>query len=145
MKTHFYGPVTNPKIIRKVIANIFNDPSLQAGYITRVNLSSGNNGNFYLDDIVYQGNNYDSANAYGVVVGWSANTGKLSLGAVQGQFKVDNTLHALSSNAKYQLDSFDITPLKLATITIEPDPIDIEPTDEYGYNITIEEWPETDE
>ena len=145
MKVHFYGPVTNPKIIRKVIANIFNDPSLQAGYVTRVNLTSGNSGTFYQDDIVYQGNNYNSANAYGVVLSWSANTGKLALGAVQGQFKIDNTLRALSSNAKYQLDSFDVSSLKLAKIVIEPDPIDAEPGDDYGYDIQIEEWPEINE
>jgi hypothetical protein len=53
MKAHYYGPVTDPKIIRKVITNIFNDPSLQSGYITRVNLVSGNDGKFFLDDIEY--------------------------------------------------------------------------------------------
>lgn len=145
MKVHFYGPVTNPKIIRKVIANIFNDASLQSGYITRVNLSSGNNGTFQLDDIAYQGSSYESANAYGVVLSWTANTGKLALGAVQGQFKANNTIRALSSNARYQLQSFDISPLKLSKITIEPDPITAQPGDDYGYDIQIEEWPELNE
>lgn len=144
MKAHYYGPTSNPKIIRKVIANLFNDPSLRAGYITRINLDSGNSGNFYIDDIAYQGDSYESANAFGVVIGWSANTGKLSLGGVQGQFKVDNTIRALSSNARYQLESFDVSPLKLATITIEPDPLDAEPGDDYGFTTTIEEWPDTE-
>lgn len=145
MKAHFYGPTTNPKIIRKVIANLFNDPTLQAGYITRVNLVSGNSGNFYVDDIVYQGDSYNSANAFGVVLSWSANTGKLSLGSVQGQFKIDNTLRALSSNARYQLDSFDVSTLKLAKITIDPDPIDAEPGDDYGFTTEILEWPNINE
>ena len=145
MKAHFYGPVTNPKIIRKVIANIFNDPSLQAGYVTRINLTGGNNGTFMQEDIAYQGNSYESANAYGVILSWSANTGKLALGGVQGQFKIDNTIRALSSNAAYQLDSFDVSPLKLSKIVIEPDPITAEPGDDYGYNIQIEEWPEINE
>lgn len=140
MKAHFYGPVVDSKIIRKVIANLFNDPSLQAGYITRMNLVSGNSGRFFPDDIAYQGDNYESANAYGIILSWSANTGKLALGSVQGQFKLDNRIRGLSSNASYVLDSFDISPLKLARITVEPDPIDAEPTDEYGYNIQIEEW-----
>lgn len=145
MKAHYYGPITNPKIIRKVIANLFNDPSLRAGYITRINLESGNSGNFYIDDIAYQGDSYESANAFGVVLSWSANTGKLSLGGVQGQFKVDNTIRSLSSNARYQLESFDVSPLKLATITIDPDPIDAEPGDDYGFTTTIEEWPDINE
>lgn len=145
MKVDFFGPVSNPKIIRKVIANIFNDPSLQAGYITRINMSSGNNGKYYVDDIAYQGDSYETANAYGIVLSWSANTGKLALGGVQGQFKVDNTIRALSSNASYQLDSFDIAPLKLSRITIEPDPIDAEPGDDYGFTTDIQEWPNINE
>lgn len=145
MKAHFYGPVTNPKIIRKVIANIFNDPTLQAGYVTRLNLVSGNNGKFLQDDIAYQGNNYNSANAYGIILSWSANTGKLALGGVQGQFKLNNTIRGLSSNAAFQLDSFDIAPLKLSKITIQPDPITAEPGDDYGYDIDIEEWPDINE
>jgi hypothetical protein len=145
MKAHFYGPVTNPKIIRKVIANIFNDPTLQAGYVTRLNLVSGNNGKFLQDDIAYQGDNYNSANAYGIVLSWSANTGKLALGGVQGQFKLNNTIRGLSSNAAFQLDSFDIAPLKLSKITIQPDPITAEPGDDYGYDIDIEEWPDINE
>jgi len=144
MKAHYYGPVTNPKIIRKVIANLFNDPTLQSGYITRVNLVSGNDGKFFLDDIAYQGSNYETASAFGVVLGWSANTGKLALGGVQGQFKIDNTIRALSSNAAYQLESFDVSPLKLATITIEPDPVNAEPSDDYGYTTTITDWPDTE-
>jgi hypothetical protein len=145
MKAHFYGPVTNPKIIRKVIANIFNDPTLQAGYVTRLNLVSGNNGKFLQDDIAYQGDNYNSANAYGTILSWSANTGKLALGGVQGQFKLNNTIRGLSSNAAFQLDSFDIAPLKLSKITIQPDPITAEPGDDYGYDIDIEEWPDINE
>lgn len=145
MKVDFFGPVSNPKIIRKVIANIFNDPSLQAGYVTRINMTSGNSGKYYVDDIAYQGDNYEAANAYGIVLSWSANTGKLALGGVQGQFKVDNTIRALSSNAAYQLDSFDIAPLKLSRITIEPDPIDAEPGDDYGFTTEILEWPDINE
>jgi hypothetical protein len=145
MKVDFFGPVSNPKIIRKVIANIFNDPSLQAGYITRINMASGNSGKYYVDDIAYQGDNYEAANAYGIILSWSANTGKLALGGVQGQFKVDNTIRALSSNAAYQLDSFDIAPLKLSRITIEPDPIDAEPGDDYGFTTEILEWPNINE
>lgn len=145
MKVDYFGPVTNPKIIRKVIANLFNDPTLQAGYTTRINLDAGNSGKYYVDDIAYQGDSYESANAYGIVLSWSANTGKLSLGGVQGQFKIDNTIRALSSNARYQLASFDISPLKLAKITIEPDPIDAEPGDDYGYTTEILEWPDINE
>lgn len=143
MKGYYYGPVTQPKLIRKVIANINNDPSLRSGYITRVNLNQGNNGDFRVDDIVYQGDSYDFAKAYGVVTAWNATTGKLTLAGVQGQFKIDNVVKAVSSNASYNLESFEVSPLKLATITIEPDPIDASPDSDYGYTTDIKEWPDT--
>ena len=145
MKAHYYGPISNPKIIRKVIANIFNDPTLQSGYITRVNLTGGNSGSYYMDDIAFQGNDYATANAYGIIISWSANTSKLALGGVQGQFKLNNTIRALSSNAAYQLNSFDIAPLKLSKITITPNPLTAEPGDDYGYTTEILEWPDINE
>lgn len=141
MKTYFFGPVSTPKIIRKVITNIYNDPSIVAGYVSKMNMESGNNGKFEENDIVYQGTSYESANAYGTVISWSANTGKLMVGGSQGQFKTNNTIRALSTNAQYQLASFDLTPLKLAKIVIQPDPITAGPEDAYGYDTVITEFP----
>lgn len=143
MKVHYFGPISQPKIIRKVIANINNDLSLDAGYIVRVNTSGGNNGYFKLDDTVYQGNDYQTATAYGTVLSWGNNTGKLVIGGAQGQFKVNNTIRALSTNAKYNIASFDASPLKLAEIVIEPNPINALPNSDYGYTTTITEFPDT--
>lgn len=145
MKANYYGPVQTPKIIRKVLANIYNDPNLKAGNIVRINVTNPeSNGNFKLDDIVYQGNNYNTADAYGFVVEWNRLGNKLVLGGTQGQFKVNNTIRATSTNAVSTILSFDASPLKLVEIKVEPDPIDAEPTDDFGYDITITEWPETE-
>jgi hypothetical protein len=76
MKMHYYGPISYPKIIKTVYANIYNDPSLQSGYITRLNVANAN-GTFKSEDFVYTGNDFRTADAYGVVVKYSANTGKL--------------------------------------------------------------------
>jgi hypothetical protein len=143
MKMHYYGPISYPKIIRTVYTNIFNDPSLQSGYITRLNVTNAN-GNFKAEDYVYSGNSFKTANAYGIVVNYSANTGKLILGATQGQFYVNNTIRAVSTNGVCKISSFEINPIKLAEIKIEPDPITAEPGDDYGYDVTITEWPDTE-
>ena len=140
LKGYFWGPTNTSKIIRKVITNIFNDPSLQAGYITRVNMGAGD-GNYVVNDTVYQGDNYQTARAYGIVLSWDAGTTKLVLGGTQGQFKVNNVVKGVSSNASYTIDSFDATPLKLAKIVIEPDPLTAQPTDDFGYTTTITEFP----
>jgi hypothetical protein len=145
MKAYFFGPISTPKIIRKVYANIYNDPSLKAGYIVRINTHQGNNGTFKVDDLVYQGENQTPASAYGVVVSWGANTGKLTLGSAQGQFTQNSTIKAVSTNASYNIASFDAGALKLVEITVEPNPIDAEPEDDYGFTTTITEWPNIDD
>lgn len=138
IKGYFFGPISTPKIIRKAIANIFNDPSLVRGYITKVNLGTGN-GIFKIADTVYQGDRYETATAYGIVNEYSADLDKLILGGVQGSFNVNNTIRAVSTNAVYTIASFDATPIKLAQVVVEPDPIDAQPGDDFGYTTTITE------
>jgi hypothetical protein len=144
MKMYYYGPISYPKIIRTVYANIYNDPSLKSGYITRLNVT-GANGTFKADDLVYTGKNVDTANAYGIVIKYAANTGKLTLGATQGQFRVNNTIHAVSTNGVCRIASFDESPLQLTEIKITPDPINAKPGDDYGYTVDITEWPDIEE
>ena len=145
LKGYFFGPVTQPKIIRKAIANIFNDPSLVTGNVIRINTDRGNNGTFQISDIIFQGANYQNATAYGFVNEWDWTNQRLVIGGAQGQFKVNSTIKAVSTNASYNIASFDASPLKLVKITVEPDPIDAEPGDDFGYTTTIEEYPNINE
>jgi len=141
MKVHFFGPVSTPKIIRKIDTNIYNDPRLTTGNIIRINTNRGNNGTFQIDDVVYQGNNYQTANAYAKVISWNLATGKLTIGGAQGQFLVNATIKSVETNASYSISSFDTSPLKLVNIHIEPKPNTAQPGDDYGYTTTISEWP----
>lgn len=143
MKMYYYGPISYPKIIRTVYTNIWADPSINAGYITRINTSNAN-GVFKVNDIVFQGNTYKTASATGIVVKFSKELNQLVIGATQGSFKVNNTIHAVSTNGVCTLESFYAKPLKYAQITIRPNPIDAQPTDDYGYTTDIIEWPQTE-
>lgn len=143
IKAHYYGPVLLTNIIRNSNANIFNDPSLQTGYVVKINACEGNNGTFKLEDIVYQGDNYQTATAYGIVTSWSPSTGKLVLGGTQGQFIANTFIKAVDSNAVYKLCSFDGSPLKLVNINVVPRPNTALPNSAYGYDTTITEWPDT--
>ena len=145
VQMHYYGPITYPKIIKTVYANIYNDPRLRAGYMVRINTNELNaNSVFKIEDMVYQGDNIKTAKAQGVVVSWNPNTGRLVIGAAQGQFMTNNTIHAVSTNASCNIASFAEEPMKLAEIKITPDPADAGPEDDYGYNIQITEWPKTE-
>lgn len=143
MKMYYYGPISYPKIIRSIYTNIYQDSSLQSGYITRINTANAN-GVFKVDDMVYQGNTYQTATAYGSVVKYNSDTNQMIIGATQGTFRVNTEIRALSTNGVCTLDSFYITPMKFAEIHITPDPVNAEPTDDYGYNIIVTEWPDTE-
>jgi hypothetical protein len=144
VKAHYYGPISTPKIIKKSITNIYNDPTLASGNIVRINTGSGNSGTFNVDDLVYQGSTYDTATAFGRVVNWNANNGRIVIGSSQGQFKINSEIKAVSTNASYNAVSFVVEPLLLANVTIVPDPETASPGDDYGYTTTITEWPETE-
>jgi len=143
MQVDYWGPIQTPKIIREVITNIYNDPSIESGYITRINTYAGNNGDYKVGDIVYVGSQYNNATAYGQVLSWIRGTGQLQLGGVQGTFKANDLIQAVSTNAAYELLSFDANPLKLVNIDIVPNPITALPNSNYGYTTTITEWPNT--
>jgi hypothetical protein len=143
MKVHYYGPVSTTKIIRKIDANIYNDPSLVAGYVVKINTSAGT-GDFKINDLIYQGHQYQTATAYGTVLEWNKINSRLVIGGAQGQFTTNNIIKATSTNATYNIASFDASPIKLANIHIEPKPNTAEPGDDYGYTTTITEWPDTE-
>lgn len=143
MKVFYYGPVARTKIIRRVFANTFLDPVLYAGAIVRLNVNDGNNGEYKQEDIAYQGNTLSESTAAGVITKWDANNNYLILGGVQGLFTTNTEIKAASSNATYNLASFDVSPLKVMSIEVEPDPITANANDEFGFNETLLEYPDT--
>lgn len=143
MKTYYYGPITYPKIIKTVYANTYNDPALVSGYITKLNLAN-TSGTFKSSDIVYQGRTYNTADASGIVLNFNNQTNKLTLGATRGNFSVNKSIHAVSSNGTGEIVSFDKNPIRLSSIKITPDPSTALPDDDYGYMIDVTEWPETE-
>ena len=47
------------------------------------------------------------------------------------------------TNAVYTVDSIDWSPIKAFTVVTQPDPIDAQPSDDYGFTETITEYPLT--
>ena len=142
MKLHYYGPITTPKIIRTVYANIHNDNKLGPNYITKMVLAN-TAGKFKLDDTVFQGRSIRSSNAQGIVIHYNPDNDLLTLGATQGTFVVNNTIRAASTNGVAQIVSVLDEKTKTVEIKIEPNPITAQPDDDYGYTTTITEWIDT--
>lgn len=139
MKVHFYGPINTAKIIRKVYANTYLDPSLSAGgYLSKMNISG--NGTIVIDDVVFQGSSVEYATAAGIVMTKNAANTKLEVGAVQGNFQVGDLIHFASTNASYNLVSFDASPRQVVSIRVVPDPINANSWDDFGYTVGITEF-----
>ena len=139
MKVHFWGPINTAKIIRKVYANVYIDKALSAGgAITKMNVTG--NGVFRLDDVIYQGDSVLTAKAAGQLMYVNASNTQITIGGVQGQFHTGEVIRAASTNALYTLVSFDATPRQVVSIKIEPDPINAEPENDYGYTTVITEY-----
>lgn len=143
MKVYYYGPIYTTNIIRRAFANTFLDPNLYAGSVIRVNLNNGNNGTFQLNDYVFQGTSISEAQAAGIVTKWDSNNGYLRVGSVQGDFRAGENVKAMSTNAVYNLASFDMTPLKLQSIKVEPDPSTANVGDAFGFDEETLEYPDT--
>lgn len=139
MKVYFWGPINTAKIIRKVYANTYLDGSLSAGgSISKMNVSG--NGRIKMEDIAFQGDSISTATAAGTVLNVNASNTVIVIGGTQGNFQTNDTIHFASTNAAYNLVSFDATPRLAVSIKIVPDPIDAEPEDDYGYSVTQTEY-----
>ena len=142
MQVHYWGPVSTTGLIRRVHANTYMDPTIQSGATVRMNLTNGNNGVFKIDSVAFQGPSLQQATAAGIVLKWDATNQYIRIGGAQGTFKTGAEIYSAESNAVYTVSSFDASPLKLVHIKVEPDPIDANPDDDFGYDITITEYPD---
>jgi hypothetical protein len=143
LKMHFYGPVANTNIIRKVFTNIFDDSTMGRETLKTFNVINAN-GTFKIDDTIFQGGSIHTATATATVAAFSANTNRLVISSPQGTFNINTAIRAVSTNGYCILDSFDVSPSKLVEIKIEPDPITANAGSDYGYTTTITEWPNTE-
>jgi hypothetical protein len=77
-----------------------------AAYTIELNLSTGS-GNYYQDEIVYQGANLTYATAKAEVKHWIPETNKLEVINVKGAFTNSANVIGNTSNTRYTLASFD--------------------------------------
>jgi hypothetical protein len=137
-----YGPVSQPKIIKTTITNIYDDTSM-SNKTTIANMASGCLSNYQTEETVYQGYSYEMATASGKVVSWSAGTKKLELRDLNGHFVTGTPIKGLVTNATCTPVSFVVTPINVSTIQIQPDPFDVVLPNNYTYSIQTTELPET--
>lgn len=141
VKTYFFGNVSNAKIIRKAVANTYYLEQPSDGTPKVFSMAATGTGDYKLGEAVYQGQNLPDSTASAVVYDWNAGSKHLTIQYVNGNFVVNNAIKGADTGASYVLDSIDESAVQLIHYTVEPDPIDAELGDDFGFTETITEFP----
>lgn len=122
LKGNLFGPIdAGNGLIREAITNIYDWKSLGDKSIVLVLQNSGN-GTFKENEIIFQGNTLEDANAKAFVKSWSNNRNRLEIQNAEGQFVTGQTVRGIDSGASHVIINYEIIPQKLLMTTVTPDP-----------------------
>jgi hypothetical protein len=145
MKGYMYGPISNVSVIRSATANTFNDTfNLDSARKLTVNSATGSGGagTFKIGELVFQGDSFDVATSTAYVDSWSPSTNTLILVDSSGVLESGKFITGAVSNASYNVVSFGTNDQQLVNITITPDPNTANVNTAFGFDTTIEEFPD---
>lgn len=141
VKGFIYGAVSEPKIIKTSITNVYDDTLLGAS-IVELDMDSNGIGNYQDGEYVYQGYSFDTATATARVVVWSNGTYKLKIDKLNGNFVASQPLYGAKTGSAYVIQSHKILPQHLVQVVVTPDPPTANANSNYTYNTTITEFPD---
>jgi hypothetical protein len=138
-KGFIYGPIENPKIIRKSIARIYYDGNL--GTSRRELILNNGSGQFKVGEKIYQGSTIYKANATGYVERWANTSNTLLISDATGSFTTNNKIHGASTGTTYNIQRIISDKQELAHIEVTPNPPTANVEDDYGFTTIITEYP----
>jgi len=138
-KAYLFGPVSNPKLIRKVTANTYYD-EVNPGLL-RINVGSGQ-GEFKIGELVYEGRTISAANASGFVRAWDNVSNTIIVESTSGVLAASRKITGAITGATYTISTFDTNPYQLMNLTVEPNPLGANANDDFGFSETIEYVPD---
>lgn len=146
MQAQLFGPITSGKVITQVTSNFYINTTLGTnGLASDVELflaNIGGQGNYQLNEVVYQGANLPDATATGTVSGWNPHSNVVVLANVAGSFLANSALVGAVTGAIYNIAV--ITPdIKMANVTVTALPPGANSSNAYGFDTTITEYPST--
>lgn len=140
VKAFIFPPVkTSNSIIRQANTNIYIDNQVRDAQKVYVDYANGT-GVFTTSENIRISNK----SVTGKVTYFSNNsTGMLVLEELTDLLVDGDVIKGDYSNAIYTVDAVDLVPVKAVEIITRPEPIDANPDDDYGFQDTITEWPDT--
>lgn len=141
MKGYMYGPVSDINIIRTATANVYDSTYTTTGSRSIIANTATGSGTFKNGELVYQGNTQQSATSSAFVDTWNPYTGLLKVIDTTGVLQTGKFIRGAVSNASYNISSFGTTDNQMVNITVKPDPLDANINTAFGFDVTIEEYP----
>ncbi len=141
VKSFIFPPVISPNtgLIRRANTNIYTDTRKLDAQKVFVDFATGN-GVFTTGETIRVSNKPVT----GKVTYFSNNsTGVLIVEELTELLEENDIIRGDYSNALFSVDSVDLSPVKAFAVVTEPNPINAQPDDEYGFTETITEWPRT--
>lgn len=153
-KTFFFGPVSEGKLITgQVHAN--GNPILSATgealggvkigvyneiinrQMQEINMKASGFGDFKQNETIRIAN----TNIFGTVFSWSANAKLLVTKDWNGFPKANDYVTGDETNARWQIDGFGDTYVKIASVKLTQDPLSANSNGDFGFTTTITEFP----
>lgn len=138
-KGYLFGPVANVSLIRKATANVY-DMTFETNPLKEMTLQNGQ-GDYKIDELVYQGASAGSATASGFIREWRTTSNTVIIYDTNGTFDIGSELVGAVSGARWNVASFAIANSQLVNITVEPTPNTANSEAEaFGFSTTITEY-----
>jgi hypothetical protein len=141
LKGYLFTSAEKKELIQNSITNILLESDATTIHFI---MSSGDNGKYIEDEIVYQGYSLDSAIATAKVLQYNVQSNKLTVTNVRGNFVTGKSIVGSSSGAKHTLISYQVSPVNASQIIITPTPTDANVNTVFGYTTSINEAPNID-
>lgn len=141
VKGFIFGAVSEPKIIKRSITNVYDDTML-ADTVVEFNMAEDGTGTFQEGEIVFQGYSLDSATATAVVLYWHPDRNVLIVKDLIGNFVTSNPIYGRKSGATRVLQTHNVTTQKLVQVTVTPDPYTANANSNYTYMVRTEVYPD---
>ena len=141
VKGFIFGAVSEPKIIKRSITNIYDDTTL-SNSIIEFNMAATGTGSFQEGEVVFQGYSLDSASATAVVLYWDSDRNVLAVKDLIGNFVTSNPIYGRTTGASRIFQSYKVTPQKLSQVTVTPDPYTANANSNYTYMVRTEVYPD---
>lgn len=139
-KAMIYGSVTQPKLIKTAIENIYQYTNIGSGSINLILVPNGF-ANYKLGEVVYQGMSSMHFTAKGIVSDWDSSLNRLVINNIDGEFQVGQMIKGQTSLAYHQIKSFDIAPLKVFKSQFDVTPNTALANSNYTITTTYQEFP----